>query len=176
MYPKKQHSTTNSTFFFTLSNLHGLSLSYVFLSLKKELIVYSSVLFVCPLYHPKRIIIQRQTMAACGSLSNIFEKPWLEIPTLRQSLSPWKHLNSLEERTSQFSQSKNQSWRKLRIGRLPIGRRWPSRWRTEAMADWPSASTDDRNRDLGLGVCRLVRSSGSERVRDLRDRERQRVK
>lgn len=36
-------------------------------------------------------------MAACGSLQHIFEKSLPESPTLLQSLSPWKHLKSIED-------------------------------------------------------------------------------
>ncbi|XP_020552307.1 uncharacterized protein LOC105170026 [Sesamum indicum] len=39
--------------------------------------------------------MQMQTMAACGSLEHIFEKPLPENPTLLESLSPWKHIKSM---------------------------------------------------------------------------------
>ncbi|PIN20734.1 hypothetical protein CDL12_06586 [Handroanthus impetiginosus] len=40
--------------------------------------------------------LQTQTMAACGSLEHIFEKPLPENPTLLESLSPWKHMKAMK--------------------------------------------------------------------------------
>ncbi|KAH6793652.1 Rho GTPase activating protein with PAK-box/P21-Rho-binding domain-containing protein [Perilla frutescens var. hirtella] len=39
---------------------------------------------------------EKRTMAACGGLEHIFEKPLSETPTFLESLSPWKHIKSVK--------------------------------------------------------------------------------
>ncbi|KAI3450722.1 hypothetical protein Pfo_007387 [Paulownia fortunei] len=55
-------------------------------------------MFFCPfvIILENKKNLQGQTMAACGSLEHIFEKPLPENPTFLESLSPWKHIKSMK--------------------------------------------------------------------------------